>query len=76
MPSCHICMGPALAYPMENEMPLIHHAVEWWGCNYTNEDGKGLSGRTQGHLMLKTKSKLMQWSGSKGRYWAKMITNV
>jgi hypothetical protein len=57
------CMGFALAYPMENEMPHVHHAVEWWRCNYTNEDDKGPSGRTRGHLMLKTKSKLMQWSG-------------
>jgi hypothetical protein len=54
------CTGPMLVYPMENEMPIVHHVVEWWGCNYTNEDGKGLSKRTQGHLMLKPKSKLMQ----------------
>jgi hypothetical protein len=45
---------------MENEMPLVHHVVEWWGCGYINEDGKGLSKRIQGHPMLKPKSKLMQ----------------
>ncbi len=51
--------GPMLAYPMENKMPLIYHIAEWWGCDYTNEDGKGLSERTRGHPMLKPKSKLM-----------------
>jgi hypothetical protein len=25
------CTCRALAYPMENEMPFVHHAVEWWG---------------------------------------------
>jgi len=44
---------------MENEMPLVHHAVKWWGCGYTNEDDKGLSERTRRHPMLKPKSKLM-----------------
>jgi hypothetical protein len=39
-------MGLALAYPMENEMSLVHHTLKWWGCNYTNEDDKGLSERT------------------------------
>jgi hypothetical protein len=34
---------PALIYLMENEMPFVHHIVERWGCNYTNEDNKGLS---------------------------------
>jgi len=50
----------ALIYPMENEMPLMHHVVEWWGCGYTLEDDKGLNERTQGLLMLKPMSKLMQ----------------
>ncbi len=53
------CMGHALAYPMENEMPLLHHIVKWWGC-YINEDDKSLSERTRKHPMLKPKSKLMQ----------------
>ncbi len=35
-----------LAYPMENEMPLIYHLAERWGCSYANEDGKSLSERT------------------------------
>jgi hypothetical protein len=52
-------MGLALTYRMENEMPLVHHVVERWGCGYTNEDDKGLSERTQKYLMLKTKSQLM-----------------
>jgi hypothetical protein len=34
------CTGPALVYPMENKMRLVHHVVKQWGCNYTNEDGK------------------------------------
>ncbi len=54
------CTSPTLAYPMENKMPLIHHIVEQWGYGYTNEGNKGLSERTQRHLMLKPKSKLMQ----------------
>jgi hypothetical protein len=41
-------------------MSLVHHVVEQWGCNYTNKDSKGLNERTQWHLMLKPKSKLMQ----------------
>ncbi len=52
--------GLMLTYPMENEMPLEHHIVDWWGCDYIDEDGKGLSERIQKHLMLKLKSKLMQ----------------
>jgi hypothetical protein len=40
-------MNLALIYPMENEMPLVHHIVEWWGCDYTNENNKCLSERTQ-----------------------------
>jgi hypothetical protein len=53
-------MGPTLACPMENEMPLVHHIVERWECGYINEDNKHLNEKTQGHLMLKPKSKLMQ----------------
>ncbi len=52
--------GPTLTSPMESEMPLIHHVVKQWGSSYTNEDDKGLSERTQRHLMLKPKFKLMQ----------------
>jgi hypothetical protein len=52
--------GLALTYPMENKMPFVHHIVEQWGCDYSNKDGKGLSERTQGHPMLKPKTKLMQ----------------
>jgi len=40
------CTNPVLAYLMENEMSLIHHATEWWGCGYINENDKGLSERT------------------------------
>jgi hypothetical protein len=39
--------GHALSYPTENEMSLVHHVVEQWGCNYTNKDSKGLNERTQ-----------------------------
>ncbi len=53
------CIGRAVTYRMENEMPLVHHIVERWGCDYTNKDNKGLIERTQWHLMLKPKSKLM-----------------
>jgi len=53
------CIGHALIYPMENEMPFVHHVVEQWGFNYTNKNNKGLSERTWWHLMLKPKSKLM-----------------
>jgi hypothetical protein len=35
-------MGPALAYPMENKMSLVHHSIEQWGCSYTNKEDKGL----------------------------------
>jgi hypothetical protein len=40
------CMGHALTYPMENEMPFVHHTIEWWGCDYINKDNKGLNERT------------------------------
>jgi hypothetical protein len=53
-------MGPALTYPMENEMPRVHQVVKQWGCGCINEDDKSLSERTRGHLMFKPKSKLMQ----------------
>ncbi len=53
-------MGPTLVYIMENKMSLVHHIVEWRGCGYINEDGKGLNERIQGHPMLKPKSELMQ----------------
>ncbi len=53
------CMGHALAYLMENEMPLVHHAIERWGCNCIINDNKGLNERTQGHPMMKPMSKLM-----------------
>jgi hypothetical protein len=33
--------GHVLIYPMENEMPFIHHIVEWWGCSFIIKDGKG-----------------------------------
>jgi len=39
-------MGPVLTYPMENLMLFVHHAIKWWGCNYTIEDDKGLNERT------------------------------
>jgi hypothetical protein len=39
-------MGPALTHPMENIMPFIHHAIKWWGCDYTIKDYKGLNERT------------------------------
>jgi len=50
----------ALVYPMENEMSFVHYIVKQWGCDYSNKDGKGLNERTQGHPMLKPKSKMMQ----------------
>ncbi len=52
-----------LTYLMENKMSLIHHAMERWGCSYTNEDDKGLSERTRWHLMLKPNSKLRWHKG-------------
>jgi hypothetical protein len=51
--------NPALTYPMENKMPLVHHAIKWWGCGSTIENNKGLNERTQGHSMLKPMSKSM-----------------
>jgi hypothetical protein len=40
------CIDHVLAYPMESEMPFVHHTIEWWGCDYIIEDGKGLNERT------------------------------
>jgi len=40
------CTGPTLIYPMENKMPFIYHAIERWGCGYTDKDNKGLCERT------------------------------
>jgi hypothetical protein len=40
------CTGLAVAYPMENEMSLVHHAIKWWGCSYIIEDDKNLNERT------------------------------
>ncbi len=54
--------GIVLVYPMENEMPFVHHVVERWGCGNTIENNKGLNERTWWHLMLKPMSKLM-WAG-------------
>jgi hypothetical protein len=35
-----------LVYPMENEMPVVHHAIEWWVCGYINKDNKSLGEKT------------------------------
>jgi hypothetical protein len=40
------CTCHALTYSMEKKMPLAHHAIEQWGCTYTNKDNKGLNERT------------------------------
>jgi hypothetical protein len=53
------CMGFALTYPMEKEMPFVHHVVKWWGCDCIIEHDKSLNERTQGHPMMKPMSKLM-----------------
>jgi hypothetical protein len=34
--------GLLLAYPMENKIPLVHHTIKWWGCDYIIEDDKRL----------------------------------
>jgi hypothetical protein len=39
-------IGHALAYPMENRMSFVHHAIEWWGCSYIITDNKNLNERT------------------------------
>jgi hypothetical protein len=41
------CTSPMLIYPMENKMPLVHHAVEHWGYGYIDKDGKGLNEMTR-----------------------------
>jgi hypothetical protein len=53
------CTNLVLVYPMENQMSLVHHVVERCKCSYINKDNKCLNERTQRHLMLKPKSKLM-----------------
>jgi hypothetical protein len=40
------CIGFALAYTMENKMPLIHHTINWWGYDCIIKDNKGLNERT------------------------------
>jgi hypothetical protein len=30
------CMGLVLTYQMKNEMPIVHHIIEKWGCSYTD----------------------------------------
>jgi hypothetical protein len=40
------CRRPPLAYSMENEISLVHHAIERWGCGYINKDTKGLNEKT------------------------------
>jgi hypothetical protein len=62
------CISLAVAYPMENEMSLVHHAIKWWGCNYIIENDKNLNERTCNHPMLKPMSKLMHVGGGKRRY--------
>ncbi len=53
------CTGLISVYPMENEMPFVHHVVKWWGCGCIIEDDKGLNEKTQGYSMMKPMSKLM-----------------
>jgi hypothetical protein len=53
------CTNLVLVYPMENQMSLVHHVVERCRCGYIDKDDKCLNERTQRHLMLKPKSKLM-----------------
>jgi hypothetical protein len=40
------CTNLALTYLMKNEMPIVHHVIERWGCDCIIEDGKGLNERT------------------------------
>jgi hypothetical protein len=44
---------------MENEIPLVHHAVKQWEYGCTIENNKDLNERTQGHAMMKPMSKFM-----------------
>ncbi len=60
------CTGLALIYPMENKIPFVYHAIEWWGCGYIDKDNKGLSESTRGHLMLNPNPSYYKWNGSKG----------
>jgi hypothetical protein len=51
---------------MENEMPFVHHVVEWWGYNYIIKNDKGLNEGIQGHPLLKPMSKhICRQGGSK-----------
>jgi hypothetical protein len=45
---------------MENEMPLVYHAIKQQGCNCIIENDKSLNENTQGHPKMKPKYKLMQ----------------
>jgi hypothetical protein len=38
--------GLLLVYQMENETPLVRHAVEQHGCGYTIKDDESLNERT------------------------------
>jgi hypothetical protein len=40
------CMGLVLIYPMEDNMPFVHHVIERWGCDYTIENDKSLNEKT------------------------------
>jgi hypothetical protein len=35
------CTSLALVYPMENKMPLAHHAIKQWGCSCTIKYDRG-----------------------------------
>jgi hypothetical protein len=59
--------GLALVYPLENEMPLVHHIVKQQGCDYTIKDDESLNERTQGHPKMKPKSKLMEAGWEQGK---------
>jgi hypothetical protein len=51
--------GFALAYPMEDKTPFVHHVVKQHGCSYTIKENESLNERTQGHLKTKPKFRLM-----------------
>jgi hypothetical protein len=61
---------------MENEIPLIHHAIEWQGCDCIIKDDKSLNEKVRKYLMTQSTSKLMKarweqrkilnWDGHKG----------
>jgi len=70
------CSGPPLAYPMENEIPLVHHVRKRWGCSCTIKDNKALNKRTWKHLMMKPMSKLITTTNHdllKGPTWPKCL---